>query len=139
MVHPGTQDRPVSTPKSAACTHCKNGWFDGRYGEDVECVNGVLIDIDVAHEGWETDLSYPVAPCHPQWEEQAAAYEAGDDISTDCQERLHEWAGTPYPLQNALKPDDGASMRHDGGLRDEHPSSIATQDRGTSREEQGDA
>ena len=35
------------------CKHCRNGQFDNRFGEDVECVNGVLIDIDVAHEGWQ--------------------------------------------------------------------------------------
>ena len=34
-----------------SCQHCKNGFLDGRFGQDVECVNGVLIDIDEAHEG----------------------------------------------------------------------------------------
>jgi hypothetical protein len=33
------------------CKHCRDGFFDGRFGQDVECVNGVLIDIDEAHEG----------------------------------------------------------------------------------------
>lgn len=40
-----------------ACPHCKNGWFDDqRFGTDVECVNGVLIDVDEYHDGWQTDL-----------------------------------------------------------------------------------
>lgn len=86
---------------TAACKHCRNGFFDGRFGEDVECVNGVLIDIDVATEGWATDTVYPVAPCHPQWAAQCKAYANGDDIVTDCQERLHEWADLPYPSAKA--------------------------------------
>ena len=74
---------------SGACKHCQNGWFhDQRYGEDVECVNGVLIDIDVATEGWQRDVSYPVAPCHPAWGKQ----NAGRPFTNDCQERLASWA-----------------------------------------------
>lgn len=66
------------------CKHCKNGWFEGRrYGEDVECVNGVLIDIDVAHEGWQRDTLYPLAPCHPNFKKQTP---------NDSQERLAAWA-----------------------------------------------
>lgn len=45
------------------CEHCDNGWLHNRYGQDVECVNGVLIDIDVATEGWQRDTIYPAAPC----------------------------------------------------------------------------
>ena len=71
------------------CTHCQNGWFhDQRYGQDVECVNGVLIDIDVAHEGWSRDTLYPVAPCHPGWRAQSK----GADFDNDSLERLAAWA-----------------------------------------------
>jgi hypothetical protein len=42
------------------CTHCKNGYLGIG---DIECVNGVMIDIDVAHEGWQHDVAYPPAPC----------------------------------------------------------------------------
>lgn len=80
------------------CKHCQHGWFDGQpFGQDVECVNGVLIDIDVAHEGWQTDVIYPVAPCHPMWARQAAGDES---FENDCQERLAEWA-TPSTPQGA--------------------------------------
>lgn len=67
------------------CKHCRNGWLDNRFGEDVECVNGVLIDIDVFHEGWQRDVDYPVAPCHPMWDRQQAGE---DDFPNDCQKRL---------------------------------------------------
>ena len=71
------------------CKHCRTGWFDDqRFGCDVECVNGILIDIDVAHEGWQRDLEYPVAPCHPMWDRQ----EAGESFDNDCQKRLENWS-----------------------------------------------
>lgn len=76
------------------CKHCTNGYFGANtggfyFGQDVECVNGVLIDIDVAHEGWMLDTDYPVAPCHPMWKRQ----KAGDQtFPNDCQERLAEWS-----------------------------------------------
>jgi hypothetical protein len=77
---------------SKDCKHCRNGWFDDqKFGTDVECVNGVLIDIDIATEGWHRDMIYPVAPCHPSWAKQ----EKDPDMETwenDCQERLEEWA-----------------------------------------------
>lgn len=80
------------------CALCQNGWFhDQRYGEDVECVNGVLIDIDVATEGWSRDTLYPVAPCHPGW----AAQQRDEPFDNDCQERLASWA------------DDGEDPHHD--------------------------
>lgn len=44
------------------CKHCQNGWLGERFG-GVECVNGVLIDIDEATEGWARDTAYPPAPC----------------------------------------------------------------------------
>ena len=79
----------------AECKHCKNGWFwDQRFGQDVECVNGVLIDIDVAHDGYQLDVNYPVAPCHPKWKAQ----KAGRRFDNDCQERLAEWASLDQAL-----------------------------------------
>lgn len=69
------------------CAHCLNGWFqDQRFGQDVECVNGVLIDIDEAHEG-ASDVCHPVAPCHPHWADQ----QAERDFADDSIERLEEW------------------------------------------------
>lgn len=74
---------------SERCAHCQNGWFhDMRFGIDVECVNGVLIDIDVAHEGWQRDTLYPVAPCHPCWAKQ----QRDEDFDNDSLERLESWA-----------------------------------------------
>lgn len=71
-----------------SCPHCRIGFLENRYGQDVECVNGVLIDIDVAHEGAQRDVIYPVAPCHPMWSRQ----QAGDEnFPNDCQERLRAW------------------------------------------------
>ena len=70
------------------CKHCRNGQFDNRFGEDVECVNGVLTDIDVAHEGWQRDTIFPVAPCHPGWAAQCAE----EDFDNDSLERLAAWA-----------------------------------------------
>ncbi len=69
------------------CTHCRNGYFDGT---EVECVNGVLIDIDVAHEGWQRDVEYPAAPC---------VSESGEWPESDigCQERLSQWAANAPP------------------------------------------
>lgn len=45
------------------CRSCRNGHIVG----DVECVNGILIDIDVFTEGHERDVVYPPAPCHPDF------------------------------------------------------------------------
>lgn len=52
------------------CKHCENGYFGRRFGQDVECVNGVLIDIDEFNEGWSGNTVHPVAPCHPMWAKQ---------------------------------------------------------------------
>lgn len=57
------------------CKHCRNGHFHHNgggfyFGQDVECVNGVLIDIDEFNEGHSPDLIRPVAPCHPMWKAQ---------------------------------------------------------------------
>jgi len=73
----------------AQCKHCRNGFLGNRFGQDVECVNGVLIDIDVAYEGWQRDVTYPVAPCHPMWQRQQ---EGDENFPNDCQERLASWA-----------------------------------------------
>ena len=76
------------------CRYCRNGWFeDQRFGQDVECINGILIDVDVAHDGRQTDVDYPVAPCHPHWADQCD----GIDFENDSQERLNAWADTPTP------------------------------------------
>lgn len=73
-----------------ACKHCRNGWFDVWFGgQDVECVNGVLIDIDVAHSG-PGDVVYPVAPCHPCWEKQLSDPD-GETWENDSIERLEAW------------------------------------------------
>lgn len=36
-------------------------------GGDIECINGVRIDVDVYTEGWERDAIYPPGPCHPKF------------------------------------------------------------------------
>lgn len=91
----------AETPVPAKCEHCRNGFLDGRFGQDVECVNGVLIDIDEFYEGWARDTVYPVAPCHPQWAEQLRAHDNGDDIETDYFERLSD-ASAPDEDEAAL-------------------------------------
>lgn len=87
------------------CKHCTNGWLGPRFG-DTECVNGVLIDIDVATEGWCRHTAYPPAPC------QACAIcggrghtDAGDcgtcrgtgwkSGDSEGQARLVSWAAQP--------------------------------------------
>ncbi|SMC45560.1 hypothetical protein [Novosphingobium sp. B1] len=74
------------------CKHCHNGFLDGRFGQDVECVNGVLIDIDEAHEGVSPDVVRPVAPCHPCWEKQLSDPD-GETWENDSIERLEAWRG----------------------------------------------
>ena len=90
---------------SENCKHCQNGWFEGqRFGEDVECVNGVLIDIDIAAEGWERDMIYPVAPCHPCWGKQRTDPDH-ETWENDCQERLEAWAaGADEPMSPPKEP-----------------------------------
>lgn len=75
----------------AYCKHCQNGWFDPKsgghyFGQDVECVNGVLIDIDEWHEGHDPSLIRPVAPCHPMFARQCA--DPDGDWPNDSQDRL---------------------------------------------------
>ncbi len=70
------------------CTHCRNGFFENRrFGQDVECVNGVLIDIDEFNEGHSPDLIRPVAPCHPMWAKQVEDPE-GETWANDSIDRL---------------------------------------------------
>lgn len=85
------------------CTKCNNGYL-GR--GDIECVNGVLIDIDVAHEGFQPDMAYPPGPCNAC----AVCHGAGWNDDGDCetcngtgwksgreegQERLNAWRNAP--------------------------------------------
>lgn len=70
-----------------ACNFCRNGWLENRFGQDVECVNGVLIDIDEYRDGFQQDLIRPVAPCHPMWERQLADPD-GETWENDSIERL---------------------------------------------------
>ena len=91
------------------CKHCQNGWFsDQRYGTDVECVNGVLIDIDVAHDGWQTDTVYPPAPCIAKKWRNGNKPGWGDE----CQRLLDEWAcpGTLAPADTGGKLADLESV-----------------------------
>lgn len=75
------------------CQHCRNGYFrEHRFGMNVECVNGVLIDIDEAHEG-QSDVIHPVAPCHPMWEAQSRDPD-GETWHNDSIERLSNWRGS---------------------------------------------
>ncbi|WP_112383318.1 hypothetical protein [Sphingomonas carotinifaciens] len=79
----------TDTTQPPACLHCRNGFFDNqRFGQDVECVNGVLIDIDEAHEG-ASDVIRPVAPCHPMWAQQQR--DPDGDWPNDSIERLEAW------------------------------------------------
>ena len=76
---------------SGDCAHCRSGWFDPKsggfyFGQDVECVNGVLIDIDEFNEGCALDVIRPVAPCHPMWKRQCA--DPDGDWPNDSIERL---------------------------------------------------
>ena len=61
-------------------------------GGDDECINGVRIDVDVYTGGWERDVIYPPAPCHPNRCErcggsgEATEADAEKFNSDDCQE-----------------------------------------------------
>ena len=60
------------------CPHCKNGWM----GSDVECVNGILIDIDEFTEGYALDVWRRPAPCHPR--RCTACAGTGEEDGGDC-------------------------------------------------------
>lgn len=88
----------------AECVHCHRGNLrDAGYPSDFECVNGIAIDIDEAHEGWQPDVVYPPAPCHPAYCPTcrgSGEQELGDcpDCTAgyrgeiDCKDRLEAWA-----------------------------------------------
>ncbi len=67
-------------------------------GGDYECINGIRIDIDVYTEGWERDVIYPPAPCHPNRCERCG----GSGNATEDDAELHnsndcpECSGTGY-------------------------------------------
>lgn len=87
-----------------ACPHCHNGFFGGRFGADVECVNGVLIDIDVAHEGYQRDVAYPPAPCiAKQWRNGRKA-----GWFAECQSRLANWASMGEADEATVEPQSAA-------------------------------
>lgn len=83
------------------CKHCDMGYLAGHFGQDVECVNGVLIDIDEAHEGHGREVR-PVAPCHPMWERQLVD-PYGETWENDSIDRLDAWAET-QPLADESAP-----------------------------------
>lgn len=89
-----------------ACKFCQNGFLGNRFGEDVECVNGVLIDIDRATEGRSRAEAYPPAPCEACLVCGGAGH-MDDDSTPECetchgsgwrsgenesQQRLEDWA-----------------------------------------------
>lgn len=75
----------------ADCQHCRSGFLGNRFGQDVECVNGVLIDIDEFTEGHARDVIRPVAPCHPMWSKQISDPD-GETWRNDSIERLNTYA-----------------------------------------------
>jgi len=42
------------------------GQMRGTYLSESGCHDGVWMDDDVYHEGWERDVVYPVCPCSPK-------------------------------------------------------------------------
>lgn len=79
------------------CVKCRNGWLDCG---DFECVNGVLIDIDEAHEGAQIDICYPPAPCMACEKCAAKGCTACNDTGwrggiDNSQELLAEWRKRP--------------------------------------------
>lgn len=87
------------------CRHCSNGYLDRG---DLECVNGVLIDIDVATEGWQRDVAYPPAPCEAcdkcgglgtrgRGNCRACNGTGWHSGKEESQERLFEWASWAKP------------------------------------------
>jgi hypothetical protein len=84
------------TDQTPICQHCRNGFFeDRRFGPDIECVNGILIDIDTYRDGYQRDVEYPVAPCHPNWDDQCQER----DFPNDCQARLATSITLPDELE----------------------------------------
>lgn len=79
------------------CSTCDKEQLAARFGENIECVNGVLIDIDEAMAGWDNRANYSVAPCHPMWEQQTST---NTDLAHDVQTRLEQWS------KSRLAPED---------------------------------
>lgn len=84
------------------CKFCHDGNLSHRFGPDYECVNGVLIDIDVAMEGPDPSTAFPPAPCNACRScGGAGCKETGDckackgtgwkSGKEESQERLEEW------------------------------------------------
>lgn len=119
------------------CKHCNNGYLERG---DVECVNGVLIDIDVAHEGWQRDVAYAPAPCmacekcHGTGERgrgqcracDGSGWLGGENLS---QERLTGWASQVN--KDVIDPSVQAeNARLKSALRDAlqwHPSILSSE------------
>lgn len=83
-----------------SCPHCSHGYFEGS---ETECVNGVLIDVDEAHEGWQRDVNYPAAPCEACAKCQGSGQRGRGECRAcngtgwksgrnESQERLEAWA-----------------------------------------------
>ncbi len=64
-----------------ACKYCKNGFLGNEYGQ-VECVNGVLIDIDTADEGWQGSSEDCVL--HAYWDDEDVACPECNKTGADC-------------------------------------------------------
>lgn len=93
------------------CRLCLNGWLDRG---DVECVNGVLIDIDEAHEGGQEDVSYPPGPCQQCPDCKGTAFH-GDHDCASCNGT--GWKSGQDESQKRLKNwrDHGGDILHQGG------------------------
>jgi DnaJ-class molecular chaperone len=93
---------------SAGCKLCRNGFLGNRFGQDVECVRGVLIDIDEAMEGWQRDVAYPPAPCEACEKCKGSGVRTSGNCGAcrgtgwksgrdESQQRLAAWAATAEP------------------------------------------
>lgn len=107
----------------AKCAHCENGWLGNRFGQDVECVNGVLIDIDVAHEGWTEDEAYPSAPCEACPACKGASHHGESDCAA-CNST--GWKGGKNRSQELLE-DWSNARAADAAERDTRPTRHASQ------------
>jgi hypothetical protein len=81
------------TEENFKCALCRNGYL---WQGDLECVNGVLIDIDVAHEGWQRDVDYPPAPCEECSKCAGVGQTESGETCIPCngQELLNAWSAT---------------------------------------------
>ena len=78
---------------------CRKSW-----GNDFECFDGVIMDADKYHEGFELDVIYQPCPCHPKYCHHCkgsgkAAYDVFEDhvnVHTDCDKcNGTGWLGEP--------------------------------------------